>query len=86
MSKEKAKKNNNKRNFIANNIYMLKLIARISPARVAATFFNTFAVFFSRLFFVRLCCYLIIKLFYLWLLFYIIRIDLIEKVYYNNCI
>ena len=51
MSKEKAKKNNNKRNFIANNIYMLKLIAKISPARVAATFFNTFAVFFSRLFF-----------------------------------
>lgn len=51
MSKEKAKKNNNKRNFIANNIYMLKLIAKISPLRVAATFFNTFAVFFSRLFF-----------------------------------
>lgn len=40
-----------KRNFLANNLYMLRLIAKISPMRIFATFFHAFAGFFSRIFF-----------------------------------
>lgn len=44
-------KNTKKRSFLANNLYMLKLIAKISPVRIFATFFHSFAGFFSRVFF-----------------------------------